>query len=303
MAITFDPPSRPAKVILDTDMVTDCDDAGALAVLHAYARHDQADILAIVANNFDVNSAKAVDAINRYYGRDDIPVGTYQGDEVGLTPHAFVQTIAAASPLKALPGALEVYRAALQGAEDSSVVIASIGHLNNLVELLQSQPDRSSNLPGLELIKRKVAHLVVMGGDYPTGKEHNFFARGSAPFTQRALAAWPTPILFSGFTLGEQILTGPGLKQLPEAHPVRFAYASHGSNPLEKGRPSWDQTAVVVAVQGPGSFWELSAAGINEIESDGSNRWRDDPEGRHFYLVDKVPPKDVATYIETMMAQ
>ena len=42
--------AEPVKVIFDTDMYTDFDDAGALACLHALADADECEILATVAN-------------------------------------------------------------------------------------------------------------------------------------------------------------------------------------------------------------------------------------------------------------
>ncbi|HEY9250213.1 MAG TPA: hypothetical protein VIO38_13820, partial [Rariglobus sp.] len=91
----FNPPSRPAQILLDTDMATDCDDAGALAVLHALADSGEAEVRAVVVNNKDAASAGAVAAINAFYGRGDIPLGIYQGDAVGIAAGHFVQTLAA----------------------------------------------------------------------------------------------------------------------------------------------------------------------------------------------------------------
>ena len=74
-----DEPSRsPVQVIFDTDMAGDCDDAGALAVLHALADLGEAQILAVVTNRKCTAgvSGGACDAINTFYGRPDIPIGT-----------------------------------------------------------------------------------------------------------------------------------------------------------------------------------------------------------------------------------
>lgn len=285
---TFQPPVRPVPVILDTDMATDCDDAGAMAVLHALATRGEAAILAIVADNRDPASIGAVAAINAYYGRPHIPLGAYQGDEVGATAASFVRELAADTTAyghtvidrSQVPSAVEVYRRALATAADGSVII-SIGHLNNLADILASGPDIHSTLPGAELIRRKVSHWVVMGGDYPAGQEHNFFARGSAPFAVRAIAACPVPVLFSGFTLGADIVTGPALAKLPAGHPVRRAYASHGSRPLENGRPSWDQTAILAAIRDPRDYWTITGPGTNIVAPDGSNTWHPAADGRH----------------------
>src|SRR5690606_26895307 len=154
-----------------------------------------------------------------------------------------------------------------------------------LAELLDSPPDRHSPLPGAQLIRARCAHLIVMGGDYPAGKEHNFAARGSSPFTGRVLPHWPTPILYSGSTLVKAIMTGPSLASLPAKHPVHVAYAMHNSQPLTHGRPSWDQTAILAAIRSPSRWWTLSSPGHNDISPDGSNHWRDDLTSQHAYLI------------------
>ena len=63
------------KVIFDTDMDTDCDDAGALAILHALADRGEAEILGTVVSSRYAWSAPCVEAINRYHGRGDLPIG------------------------------------------------------------------------------------------------------------------------------------------------------------------------------------------------------------------------------------
>ena len=47
----------PVRLIFDTDMANDCDDAGALAVLHALADLGEVEILAIVTNRKDPSNA------------------------------------------------------------------------------------------------------------------------------------------------------------------------------------------------------------------------------------------------------
>ncbi|MBC8041685.1 MAG: hypothetical protein H7Y06_14170 [Opitutaceae bacterium] len=177
----------------------------------------------------------------------------------------------------------------------------SIGHLNNLWDLLRSEADGHSLLSGEDLIRQKVAHVVMMGGDYPAGKEHNFFARGSDAVTAEVVHAWPTPILFSGYTLGLGVMTGRGLVALPEGHPVRRAYELHPTHPMERGRPSWDQTAVIAAVRGSGCFWGVSEPGFNRIAVDGSNVWESRTDGSHVYLIERDPPAQVAAEIERLM--
>ena len=83
--------AQPA-IIFDTDIGSDCDDAGALAVLHKLADKEEIIILGTIfssnANPYGIGTAAA---INQYYGRGDLPLGQYQGptiigdpDHVGL---------------------------------------------------------------------------------------------------------------------------------------------------------------------------------------------------------------------------
>lgn len=82
-------------VIFDTDMGSDCDDAGALAVLHALADAGEVRILGVIfssgKNRYGVGTC---DAINTYYGRGDIPLGQYQGTDVGDPRDFYTKRIA-----------------------------------------------------------------------------------------------------------------------------------------------------------------------------------------------------------------
>jgi hypothetical protein len=61
-----------------------CADAGALALLHRYADLDKAEIIGCIYSSGRVPyGAGIIEAINIYYGRPDIPIGAYYGDEVG----------------------------------------------------------------------------------------------------------------------------------------------------------------------------------------------------------------------------
>src|SRR5437763_4578522 len=93
------PAGKPAtiKIILDTDMETDCDDAGALAVLHALADNGECEILATVVSVRDPNSAATVDAINAYRGRAKLPLGMVKGAGV-LEKSSYAKRIAAEFP-------------------------------------------------------------------------------------------------------------------------------------------------------------------------------------------------------------
>ena len=63
-------------IIFDTDIGTDVDDAGALAILHILADQGEAEILATMSANQNRWCAPAIDVINTPYGRPDIPIGS-----------------------------------------------------------------------------------------------------------------------------------------------------------------------------------------------------------------------------------
>jgi hypothetical protein len=116
------------------------------------------------------------------------------------------------------------------------------------------------------------------------------------------LSNWPTPILFSGFEVGVEVMTGAGLDKLPKESPVRRSYELF--NNLQD-RESWDQTAVLYAVSGLDGgldhLWKLSPPGRIVLAEDGSNQWEEDEEGTHRYFVPVAPPEEAAKVIEQLM--
>jgi len=303
------------NILLDTDISGDCDDAGALAVLHSFANRGEARLLACVVNgrDRDASSGAVVWAINSYYGRGDIPIGTYHG-EAERTNSCYTlairQRFAPDYPLDMeLPSALGVSRRALAAAEDGSVTILSIGFLHNLRDLIESGPDDSSSCSGVALVRRKVKELILMGGAFPTSlntePEYNFAWGGVAPITSAVLEKWPTPIIFSGFELGRAVITGTGLAKTPPHNPVRMAYSLYpveSGYALEGGRYSWDQTVAWIGVRGVDGLWNLSEPGICRVLNDGHNEWKPAEDGAHYYIKEALPAETVAGLIEVEMA-
>ena len=143
------------------------------------------------------------------------------------------------------PQAATLYRRLLARQPDQSVVFISIGLLTNVAARIDSKPDAASGLAGRELVAKKVRVWVCMGGTFVSGREFNLYS--DIPATRRAVEAWPTPIVFSGFEIGQGVGTGAGLRELPATNPLRRAYELF--NGLAD-HPSWDQTAVLYAVRG-----------------------------------------------------
>jgi hypothetical protein len=282
----------PVTLILDTDIENDVDDVGAVALLHALADLGEAKILAMGVSVKHPWSAPCLDVLNTYYGRPDIPIGVVKGAGVD-TGSKYAKTIAAEFPHKLrsaddAPDAVALYRKVLAAQADQSTVLVSIGFLSNIANLVESPADAVSDLSGLELVRKKVRLWVCMGGQFPQGREWNLFQDTAA--SRRALEKWPTPIVFSGFEIGESIQTGAALKDAAVGGPVRRSYELF--NGLHN-RASWDQTAVLYAVRGgrddATGYWSLHRPGTIQVLADGANRWQDSAEGKHTYLVRKIP--------------
>jgi inosine-uridine nucleoside N-ribohydrolase len=298
------PAAEPVKLILDTDMSGDCDDAGALAVLHALADRGECEILATIVNRKDLAnaSAAATSAINTWYGRPEIPIGT---DKVGPTalqrtspftpalrdgfPHA-------AKPDDEMPDAVEIYRIVLAGQPDGSVTICSVGAFSNLAELCRLHP---------ELVRAKVARLVVMGGQFPPRDKAETNIATHVEAAARVAREWPTEIAWQGFEVGHPVITGAGLKAAPAGNPVRRAYEArrYGARPsIEGGQPSYDQAAVFYAVRGPDpKLWREERGGQVIVDETGLTRWEPRANGRHMLVHRACEAEVLAGEIEALM--
>lgn len=294
----------PVRVIFDTDFGPDVDDVGALAVLHAMADRDEAEILGVmVSTQADFDGPRAVDVVNTYYGRPDIPIGLADSSALSM-PSKFTEQVAMKFESDEVPNptATSLYRRLLSSQPDASVTIVSVGFKSNLDDLLLSLPDEHSPLNGADLVAKKVKLWVAMAGQFPDsvpnpggGAEWNLVKDVGASIISTTI--WPTPVVFSGFEIGAAIKTGGVLEtSVPEDNPVREAYRLYTGG---SDRESWDLTAVWYAVRGPGDFFEACPGRI-EVRGDGSNAW--DPTGEdHAYLSLVVSPEAVEQALDELL--
>ena len=67
----------PVRMIFDTDMGNDVDDALALAVIHELADRSEVELLAVTLSKDNPWAAPYIDAVNTFYGRPDVPIGSF----------------------------------------------------------------------------------------------------------------------------------------------------------------------------------------------------------------------------------
>jgi len=280
--------AAPVRLIFDTDMGNDVDDAVALAVIHALESRGEATLLAVTVTKDNRWAAPFIDVMNTFYGRGDIPIGVVHdgktpedGNMIRLPSERKRPDGSFVYPHHLLDGrdapeAVGLLRHVLAREKDGAVVIVQVGFSTNLARLLDSKADAA-------LVKRKVCLLSLMGGAFPAGKpEYNI--ETDIPSAKKLFAEWPTAIVASGFEIGERILYPAAsilhdYKYVPD-HPLAEAYRDYMKMPYD--RPMWDPTAVLYAVR-PSAF-SLSARGTITVDDEGRTHFTAGGEGRHRYL-------------------
>lgn len=296
------------KIIFDTDFGGDSDDLGALAMLHHFVDTGECELLAVVFTEPEIHGVSAIDAVNRFYGHPDIPIGARLGEDY-YNDWFYSKAIADRFPHEMSKNdaieATELYRKILSAADDHSITIVTVGPLVNIRNLLQSPR-------GKELIEQKVKEFVIMGGQFPEGKwEANFAGFHMPGLTQFVIQNINVPITFLGYEIGVKIKTGKGISNPDTPLYVGYMHFFEHAPWIKKyfkgtmrNNASYDQTAVLYAVRGGiGTWWDRSAPGNCLPDEKGGNRWVDDPVGTHTYLQLTANPAELALLIESIMLQ
>ena len=298
----------PVNIILDTDMGGDCDDVGALFILHGAVERGEANLLATLGCISADAIAPCLDGMNTWFGRPEIPVGTLK-DPGFLAGRSYTSEIARRFPHrfpsgKDYPDATTLYRQVLAKQPDASVVVLAIGPLRNLANLLKSQPDAASPLEGPALIARKVKRLEIMGGTYPPSanpKEAEWNFKQDPAAAAAVCSTWPTPVLFNGE--GGATCSGRRVTyEMPEHNPMTMAYRWYPGVGYAGDRLSWDSISAMVAVHGAAPWYKVVSGGVNVTDaSTGINTWKTGEDRGHAYLVLQSPKAGVEKALEDMM--
>jgi len=277
------------KIIYETNMCLSIDDVGGLAMIHALQNRGEAELLAVCLNEVHPSGVAAIDAINTWYGRGDIPVGIYRGTFPDPDTSAYLNDLLRfphdLNDKNAL-SALEVYKKVLAKQPDKSVTIISVGFMNNLDVLLRNEPN---------LVAKKVKELVIMGAN--NGDNHNLGFHNTAKAAQNVLENWPSPLVFHH--LGGDVLTGHGLQETSVENPVREAYYKY-SGPKFPEQSSFDQMTVLYGVRGACNYFTKNTNGMGSIPS--GFKW--DMKTRHDAVLETLLPAEAyAKIIEDLMLE
>jgi len=190
-------------------------------------------------------------------------------------------------------------RNAFTAQQDQNAVVILGGPATNLVKVL--------DLPGVtELIARKVRFLALAGGAYPDGQPE-FNIKCDIPAAKRLFAEWPTPIVASGYEVGDAVrFPASSIEKdfaWAAAHPVVDAYRAY--KPMPYDAPTWDMAAVLYGVRPEEGYFKLSDPGTIRVMDDGRTTFTPSAGGKQRYLI--VAPEQreriVKTYTEIASAK
>ncbi len=316
--------AAPVKIIFDTDMDTDVDDVGALAILHALADLGEAELLVVIHSAPKPEGPVCAQAVNAWYGRESVPVGWTDWPDLDSSPtyahyrkaqawikksdRDYVPVVAAkyreskGGKTPPVQDGVLLYRKTLAVAEDGSVVICAVGQLAALAGLLESKPDEHSDLPGPELLARKTKALVTMAMcPYPE-YEDTFNWRCDLPSAAKVVNDWPTGLAV--MPLGASILAGGRLvaEGKPES-PCRLAYDIYVKEE-HKSRSSWDLCAVLYAVRGAGPWFRERTGNRIQLDAEtGIGRWREDASSPQIVIEQEASDESIQETLEDLLVR
>ena len=294
-----DAADKPVKLIYDTDMGNDSDDALALAIIHNMVKRGQVEFVGLTITKSNIYAAKFCKAFNIQYGHPDVPIGLVKD---GATPDEglYARKIIDmknedGSALYPVPADWEpedsvaLLRKLLAAADDNSIVIAQVGFSTNLARLLDSPADGISPLTGRELAAKKVRLVCAMAGafafntnKYENHREYNVIH--DLPSAKKLFHEWPGEILVSGYEVGDDIYF-PGeslLADLREKNSIlREAYRLNRGGLEGVVQSTWDLTCVLFPARPESwrNYFTLSPRGAITVLDDGRFRFTEMANG------------------------
>lgn len=301
--------TEPVKLIFDTDIGNDIDDALALAVIHALQSRGECELLAVTSSKDNPYSSLYCDVLNTFYGRPEIPLGRVQQGKTpqdGSYVRKVVEYVSQGKPVfkrqhqtaDELPEAVSLLRQTLAAQPDDSVVLVVVGFSTNIARLLKSTGDEFSPLSGVDLVGKKVKLLSQMIGRFESGKPasfHEYNVKVDVPSARTLYELWPDhiPVVASGWEIGRAIQNrATSIRDdynYVKYHPVKLGYEYWHKMPYD--RPTYDLTSVLYAVRPDRGYFGKSVQGKLTVNESGRLEHRPDSKGQHFYLT--VTPEQI----------
>lgn len=277
----------PLNVIIETDLGYDCDDAVDLFFAHRMADLGYYNILAIVTPLTNWWSCAAIQAINTYNGRPNIPVGVIKTRSDVWIPVAdnYASALATNFP-HTLSGstnfddAVSICRRILASSADQSITWIEIAPPGVIFCLFDQGPDGYSPLHSIPLWNKKVKEFVGVLGDMPQPDGSWGFEYDVNKYVYYAtnIYSMTNKITFipGGWAVGYNTCGGyqtilPVDSPLKMALRLGFDFIGGGA----ATRPGWGQLCMFYSIFGLGTNFTAQTVGTNFFDlSTGSNVWR-----------------------------
>ena len=312
------------RVIIDTDLGSSMDDLFTIDLAARMHWAGQLDLMAVMMNRPDCSAPegegeflKFADRYLASLGFGGLPLGTsaplaeerlpqqvfdpywtliYSNNMTGVG--ALMPANRTDAQLASLTNAVALYRRLLNDASDKSVVICSIGFLNNLKALMESGANHDGDgiaSTGLELISAKVKELRIMGGcfdpasapDGTNGAEYN--VAGDPVAAKRVFEEWPSPVIASPWEVGLKLdyKSADVLADFPVGtpDPVLRAACMYWSVPAQDDMDRlWDPVTVLPLTEGD-ALVPLSEKGGISVDENGITAFTPNASGNRCHQV------------------
>lgn len=315
-------------VIIDTDIMTDCDDAAAIGVAHALEDNGEIKILGIMlsAHDYTHNNGNTVSAINYYYNHNyDIPIGAWgalvanHGQITAQmqkkfrfdgTPYTSMHSLVKNKHTNdnilnyQRKSSLDLYRTLLQNAADHSVKIVILGASFNMARLLKYEK---------ALVSQKVKEIIFSAWIESCNQNMCVNSGKSRSEGKRAtdyiFNHLPSNVLLTvagdaRYDQRTDLYIGQSYKGTGTPMETAYSVAYHG---LKYGRPYVDQIALIVAARGASNqYFKVKNYGHFESKFSTKERgyWRTNYNKNHRKLAyDEAKRVGLKSLINTLMMQ
>lgn len=295
------------KLIIDTDMGSDCDDVPAVALAAWMQKTGQAELLGVTHTSDNKNLYSYIDSVVRFYGGFDTEIAVCDGKvpEIGRISDEFIAKATSGFDYRKAPenniGSAKLLRKLL--AKNKNVKIICIGPLNNIAALLKSEGDEYSPLCGKDLVAASVSEFAIMGGIfdnkvYRFGNDVydvEFNIKCDVEAASYVVENSPVPITFIEFELGNDVESFYKTVTSETDSPIRRSFELFGV----KKRSSWDPITVLYTRYGLcGGIYKYSPWGKVSIDKDGRFTFVEG-KGNHRYLIENASKSEITDYVNS----
>jgi purine nucleosidase len=278
------------KVILDTDIGTDVDDALALAVLLG---SNDVDLIGITTVYGDVRLRSAIAMHICFLAKRAIP--TYLGESNPISGREVWMSGSEGKNFGSLDSftpqnisAIDFLTEAVI-AQPESIDVVAIGPLTNIARAIQSSSD----------FEKKVKRVWIMGGDFTQSKvEHNFKCDVDA--AKIVLESQIQISILDLLNSQKTIIRMPEIDCIKGAPNLGSLLYSEIMGWIQPRNQDWTiphDPIAALAMIAP-EFFDTSPKGQVSIDDDGKSFWKESPSGNVTLLTPNDPKKAVEKMLE-----